>query len=497
MSKKAKKKSTDSSACKKWVPYKYQEEAVEFCVTRGGAGVFADPGLGKTTIMAAVYKILKRKKMVNRCLVIAPIQACYNVWSKSHNGSDFIKWSDFKDLKINLIHSAKKDEAYDDDADIYVINPEGLNYFVEIVIKESKDGKTRREFRLRDKFRKGKLKVDMLIVDECTDFKHYDTNRSRRLKILLPLFKRRYILTGTPAPNGLLDLFGQIYVIDQGATLGGYITHYKRKFFEAYGYGNYSWRPLPGAKELIYKALSKVVIRIDGDGEVKLPPRIDRQVYLEMDLKTRAIYTEMEKEFILELQSGNVTAANSAVATGKLRQIANGGIYIDQEKPEEKRKTQHLHQVKVEATQKLVEELGGKPALVAYEFVQDLERLVKAFPDAPVLGSGTSRLKSQQIQRDWNAGKISVLLCQPQSMARGLNLQATGRACIWHSLTWNYEHYDQFNRRIWRNGQKEKIYVYQLIMRNTVDHVVFETLNTKKSTQDQLLDALKKRYLLK
>ncbi len=230
---------------KPWIPYKYQEKVIEFCVSRGAGGVFADPGTGKTTIMAAVYQILRDLKQVNNVLVVAPLQPCYNVWSKSHNDSDFVKWIDFQDLSLELIHSdmkgpdsgyrneMKKREIYEREADFHVINPEGLGFFVDTIITERKDGKgIKKEYRLKKEFQRGKFKFDMLIVDEVTDFKYTNTLRFKRLEKLLNLFDRRYILTGDPAANGLLDLFGQCYILDGGNALGRFISRYKRDFFE-------------------------------------------------------------------------------------------------------------------------------------------------------------------------------------------------------------------------------------------------------------------------
>ena len=481
-----------SSKVKTWKPLNLQLKAINFCIERGGAGVFADPGTGKTTVMASVFQILRDAGLVERMLVIAPLQPCFNVWSKSHDDSDFVKWKEFEDLRISLIHGKKKDQAFEEDADIYVMNPEGLEYFVETKVHVHKNG-SRREFKLKPGFKKN-WKFDMLVVDECTDFKHSNTLRSKRLNVLLNLFSRRYILTGSPAANGLMDLFGQIYIVDGGRSLGQYITHYRRRFFEPDG--QYNWRIQKGAEEKIYEAISDAVIRIDAEDELELPPKILRNIKFDLPTKARKTYEEMEEDFILELEQGSVTAVNAASASSKLRQIANGGVYLDPTGPEEKRRAEDIHQAKIEATLDLLSELNGKPTLVAYEFNHDLARLKKALgKDTPHLGSGVSQKQSQQIQRDWNAGRIPYLLCQPQSMSRGLNLQGSGRAVIWHSITWNYEHYDQFIRRIWRTGQKERVFIYHLIARKTIDEAIMKTLGKKARVQNALLKALKEYYL--
>lgn len=454
------------------VPYKphaYQLDAIKFMVSRATAGLFLDPGLGKTSITYAAFQTLRRKKAVRKMLVIAPLRPAYSVWP-----GEARKWDEFKDLKVVVLHGKDKAANLASDADVYVINPEGLDWL----------------FR---QFRGKRVPFDMLVVDESTRFKHSTTQRFRTLRPWLTYFARRYILTGSPAPNGLLDLFGQVFILDLGNSLGQYITHYRNTFFDASGFNGYEWKPRPGAAEQIQGKLKPLVLRMDASELVGMPPLIgvDPPNIVSVDLpdKVRRMYDQMENLLLADIEKEIVTAANAAVASGKCRQIANGGLFHSDEDGE--RTWTHLHQAKVEAVEELVEEMQGTPALVAYEFHHDLERLQKAFPNAPYIGGGVPAKKFREIEEAWNCGWIPVLLAQPQSVAHGLNLQGTKGHVIWHSQTFNLEDHEQLIRRIWRQGQKEKVYVHYVCAKDTIDEMIIRTLGRKDKTQRGLLLALK------
>lgn len=436
-------------------------------------GLLLDPGLGKTSISYAAYTILKRERLASKVLVIAPLRPAYSVWPKEGR-----KWAEFNKHRVVVLHGPDKDAILKRmDFDVAVINPEGLPWLFSHLQKFKRPSCTK------------KFPFDMLIVDESSKFKHTGTVRFKTLRPFIYKFRRRYILTGTPAPNGLLNLFGQMYIIDQGRRLGAYFTNYRASFFYPAGVGGYSWVIRDDAAEKkIHKLIQDVVIRMDEKDHLKLPPLVINDVMVDLPDPARQVYDQMEVMLLTSIDSDLVVAQNSAVASGKCRQIANGGVYTDSEQ----KVWRKVHDVKTEAVIELVNELNGKPALIAYEFKHDLARLKKALGEnTPHIGSGVSPKRALQIEDDWNAGRLPVLLVHPSSVAHGLNLQDVGSAVIWHSLTWDLENYWQLIKRVWRSGQKSRVVVHRVIARNTVDMVIRAALKKKDHTQRSLLDALR------
>jgi SNF2 family DNA or RNA helicase len=447
----------------KYTPHTYQENAIAFFISRPCAGVFASPGAGKTSITLAAFKILQAQGIVRRMLVVAPLRPCYMVW-----GNEAQKWDDFRHFKTRILHG--KTRSWEDGYDIYTINYEGLRW-------------------LAATFDERSWPFDMLVCDESTKLKNTNSVRFKTLRPLLSRFKRRYILTGTPAPNGLIDLFGQVFVMDRGATFGPYITHFRNKYFIPSGFGGYKWVPKPGADKAIQEALAPRVMRIDMCDLIDLPELIENVVYVDLPPKARAVYDEMENNLRVDFKEGRVTAANVAVAIMKCQQIASGGVYLADGE------CQYIHDAKTEVVADLIDELSGQPALVAYGFKHDLDRLRKALGEVPHIGGGVSGSRSAEIVDAWNRGELPVLLGHPQSMAHGLNLQGAGNTVIWHTLTWNSEDHDQFIARVWRQGQKSShVFVHYIVARDTVDEAILKALKTKKRKQDALLDALKEYW---
>lgn len=328
-----------------------------------------------------------------------------------------------------------------------------------------------------------------LIVHNSTRFKHSNTQRFKHLSPYLDRFKRRYILTGSPAPNGLLDLFGQVYILDLGNALGRYVSHYRLAFFNQTGYGGYTWVPKSYAEERIYKRLAPLVLRLAAEDYLQLPPLLFNRVEVDLPPVARKAYREMETLLITQVKEEKVLAANAAAATMKCRQIANGGIYGQ---GPEGRVAHELHEAKVDAAEEIIEELQGKPALVAYEFEHDRDRLLRRLgPDTPWIGGGVSARRFRDIETAWNRGEIPILLAQPQSVAHGLNLQGTGAHIIEAGLTWNLEDREQFIARVWRQGQKEPVVVHSIVARDTVDEIIMKALAKKDKGQKALLSALK------
>ena len=447
----------------KYTPHDYQKRGIKFMLGQACGALFLDPGMGKTSITMAALKVLRKAGAVTKMLVIAPLRPAQSTWPQ-----EVEKWDEFKDLKVGVLHGARKlDVLRDKKINVHVINPEGLRWLFGVV-----GG--------------GAWPWEMLVVDESTRFKHANTQRFKTLRPYLEKFRRRYILTGSPAPNGLLDLFGQIYILDGGASLGRFITHYRSVYFDSTGYGGYTYVPRRGAAEAINKKIEPLTMRMSAEDYLSLPPLIENRVEVVLPPAARKAYDQMETLMITSIKDGTVLAANAAAATGKCRQIANGGIYhaggVE---------WTHLHEAKVDAVEELVEELSGKPALVAYEFKHDLERLQRRFPNAPFIGGGVSAVRFKEIEAAWNAGEIPVLLAQPQSVAHGLNLQGTGAAVIMLGIPWDLEVMEQFVRRVWRQGQKEAVVQHFIVAKDTVDEAVVKALRAKDRTQRALLAALK------
>jgi SNF2 family DNA or RNA helicase len=267
--------------------------------------------------------------------------------------------------------------------------------------------------------------------------------------------------------------------------LGRYISHYRTKYFIQSGFGGYQWKPQPEAEARIHKSIGDICLRMSNEEYLQLPELVKTTVEITLGKQARALYDEMEKEFLLELKEGTVDAVNAAVLSGKLRQIINGAVYA------EERTVMRLHDDKLDALDDLLEEIGA-PTIVAYEFQHDRDRILERHPNAGVLGGGVAAKKADQLIRDWNAGEIPLLLVHPAAAGHGLNLQAGGHHIIWFGLTWNLEHYLQLIARLWRQGQEQRVFVYHLLARDTLDEVVWGTLGRKDASQQQLLDHLKK-----
>lgn len=465
----------------RWTPRAYQKVAVKWLVKYPEAALLLDPGLGKTSVTLAAFQALRKVKGAKKLLIVAPMRVCYLVWSHDE-GAELSKWSDFKDLRVSLLHGPKKDDAIEVDADVYVINPDGLEWLI------NSGG-------LNSLFKRG---VDTLAIDELSAFKHSSTKRFKRLKPFLGKFRRRWGLTGTPASNGLIDLFGQIYVLDLGKRLGKYITHYRHTYFVPSGYGGYTWKPQQGGEKRIYSALKDIALSMRVTDHLDLPDMVEQNLWVNIPPKVRKLYDELEDDLISILEDDTVTAANQAVARGKCRQVASGGLYVEDRVDDEqgtlvKRLTKHLHDAKTEALVELIDELQGSPLLVAFEFHHDLERIRKALGDVPAISGGLSPKKTAEIANAWNRGEIPVLCGHPAAMGHGLNLQACGHNVCWYSPTWNFELYDQLNRRVWRQGQKHRVMIHRILARRTVDEDIVAMIANKKRGQDALLDALKQR----
>jgi SNF2 family DNA or RNA helicase len=426
-------------------------------------------------------------------LVIAPLRPALLVWP-----AEARKWADFAHLRVEVLHGPDKDAALARDADVYIINPDGLDWLLSSKKVPGLHGRTNvttdvAAFRAHG--------FDTLVIDELTMFKKPTTQRFRTIRTVLDTFSRRWGLTGSPAPNGLLDLFGQIYCLDRGAALGQYITHYRKKYFLP-AYNGYDWSLRAGADEEIYERLRPLVLRLEASDYVDMPDLIENVIRFDLPSDARYVYDVLKRDAVVRVGKHLITAANAAVASGKLRQVAAGGLYLEpdveklfKEKPlraKAGRDYAHLHDGKVNALEDLIDELQGQPLLVAYDFNHDLARIRERLgDDVPVIGGGTSTKRAAELERAWNAGELPVLLGHPASIGHGLNLQKSGNQICWFTPTWNLELHQQFINRIQRQGAvHDKVFVHYLIANHTIDEQILRALDGKARVQDLLLEAM-------
>lgn len=446
-----------------WLPHDYQKRAIRFLLEHPCAGLFLDPGLGKTSITLAAISLLRKRGLIKRTLVIAPLRVCHGVWVQEKE-----KWAEFADLEVVVAHGNPKERvaAVLSDAPVVVINPDGLSWLQRV---------------------KGWQKdFDYLVIDESSLLKSPRTKRFKAVRMFLPKFKRRTILTGTPAPNGLEDLFGQIYVLDMGERLGAFITHYRNRFFAPSFGGRYGWQIRDAAaSEEIHHLVEDITLRLAAEDYLKMPELLFNTVEVELPPDARKMYDTLEREFLVEVRNGTVTAANAAVLSSKLCQVANGGVYLAD------KSVVNIHAEKVMAAREITNELNGGGALIAFSTRHDRDRILHHFPLTPCLDGETTTAQAETILREWNAGNLPVLLVHPASASWGINLQSAGRALIWHSLPWSLEQYQQLARRLWRQGREERVVIHNIVARDTIDLAIIKALRRKDTVQNRLLDALK------
>lgn len=487
-----------------FTPHNYQKKAIKFLLEHAAAALFLDPGLGKTSITLAAHKVLKNQGVAKGLLVVAPLRPVRTVWPK-----EVKKWKDFHSLSLTVLHGPGKEEKALQTHDIYVVNYEGLEWLLR-PIPPSQGGKAKDDCILKRMLRAGL--IDAICFDELSKLKHIETKRFKALKPWLHRFSRRWGLTGSPAANGLMNLFGQCYALDLGKAFGQYVTHFRARYFKPTG--SFGWEVAPGAEKVIQERLKPLALRMDADDYLTLPKLRPVTVYYDIPEKLRGQYEELQEELYTYLDTHDVeiAAVNKGVATGKLRQFASGAMYrvpIDPvtgvPKARKDNKYDVLHDEKLLAFADLIDELQGQQVLVAYDFQHDLLRLQEHYKGRkdllwsdgklPALGGGTSAKDGEALEALWNSGELPWLFGQPQSMAHGLNLQESDAFnIIWFTLTWDFELYDQLVRRLRRQGNKAtRINVYHMIGRDTVEEDVARTIVRKDRSQRELLDAIKDR----
>lgn len=444
----------------KFVPHDYQIIAADWIRSKPYAGLFLDMGLGKTVVTLTVLnELLFDSFGIEKVLVIAPKKVAEDTWTREAK-----KWDHTKHLRISkVLGSAKQRErALQADADIYVINRDNVVWLVEHFGSD--------------------WCFDCVVIDELSSFKNHRAKRFRALRKVRPLLKRVIGLTGTPMPNSYLDLWSQIYLIDRGERLGKTLTQYRNVFFTS------SYRPWGneytlknGADKLINDKIKDICLSMKAKDYLKLKEPLMITAPVQLSDKERRRYEELEREYIVEIAGESITAGTGGAVTNKLLQLANGAVYT------EEKSVVHLHDQKLERLAELIEAANGEPLLVFYSFKHDKDR-IKDYLKIPV-----RELETPEDIKDWNAGKIPVLLAHPASCGHGLNLQDGGHIIIWFGLTWSLELYQQANARLHRQGQAEGVRIYHIIAEGTVDEDVLKSLQSKDASQEALLEALKAR----
>lgn len=448
----------------KFIPHSYQSYAIEYFENHPVAAVLLDMGLGKTSItLTALNDLLFDSFDIHKIIVIAPLRVARDTWP-----AEIEKWEHLSGLiySVAVGTEAERMAALKRQADIYIINRENVQWLVEA------SGIP--------------FDFDMVVIDELSSFKNHQSKRFRALMKMRPRVERIVGLTGTPSSNGLMDLWAEFKLLDMGQRLGRFIGQYRTRFFlpdKRNGQVVFSYKPLPGAEQQIYRLISDITISMKSTDYLQMPELVSTGYEVRLSGPERKRYEELKKDLMLELPDGDITAANAAALSGKLSQMANGAVYADSGE------VIRIHERKLDALEDIIESMGGKPLLVAYWFQHDLERIMERLHKLKV---PFSRLDSSESIRRWNAGELPVALIHPASAGHGLNLQSGGSAIVWFGLTWSLELYQQTNARLWRQGQMaDTVVVQHIITKGTIDERIMKALAEKDTTQSALIDAVK------
>lgn len=446
----------------------YQRRTVQFIADTPACALWLDMSMGKTVSTLTAVSDLLWSFDAGRVLVIAPKRVAFNVWP-----AEVKRWSHLDGLRVTVIKGSPEQRlkiVRDDTADVHVINRDLVPWLVDAV---------RGEPALR-KFKK-RFPYQVIVLDEASGFKDHRSKRFKALKRVRPELDRVIELTGTPAGQGLLGLWSQMYLIDGGQRLGKTYTTFRDRYFVG-DYMGFNYELKPGAEQQIYDAIADVVLRLDASDYLDLPELVVDPVYVDLPPAARKVYDELEREFLVEVDGETVTAPNAAALTGKLLQCANGAIYVDED-----RNWRELHSAKLDAFADIADEYAGRPILAAYAFKFDLDRLRKRFPNGVVLDDDPATVDR------WNRGEIEKLWTHPASAGHGLNLQGGGNVAVWYGLNWSLELYLQFNARLRRQGQiADRVFVRPIVARDTADESVLASWETNNTNQRALLDALKR-----
>ena len=445
-------------------PHNYQKYVIEYIEKHPVSAVFLDMGLGKTSIsLTAINNLLFDYFAVRKVLVIAPLRVAKNTWSAEIN-----KWDHLNDLKYSIVVGtpAERKNALKAAADIYIINRENIPWLTE--------------------YMGAAFDFDMVVIDELSSFKNYQAKRFKALMKVRPSVKRIVGLTGTPSSNGLMDLFAEFKLLDMGERLGRFIGQYRNTYFmpdKRNGQVIFSYKPLPGAEDTIYRKISDITISMKAADHLKMPKLVTTDYEVALSEKEQRKYKELKDNMVLQLSDDEITAANAASLSNKLCQMANGAIYDDD------KSVIHVHDRKLDALEDVIESMNGKPVLVAYWFKHDYDRIADKLK---ALNIPFEKLDTTGSIEKWNNGKISVALIHPASAGHGLNLQDGGSALVWFGLTWSLELYQQTNARLYRQGQNsDTVVIMHIAAKGTIDEQILKALKKKDSTQSALIDAVK------
>ena len=438
----------------------YQRYAVDFIEQHKFCGLFLDMGLGKTVSTLTAVKHMIYSFEVSKVLVIAPKRVAETTWT-----TEAEKWDHLRCLKLSKVIGTEKEraEALGADADVYVINRENVCWLV--------------------RYLNGRMPFDMLVIDELSSFKSHTAQRFKALKSVRYQFSRIIGLTGTPAPNGYMDLWSELYLLDGGERLGKYITRYREEYFHpiisvgavVYRYGLNALSDIA-----ISKKISDICVSMKAGDYLQLPERIDNTINVILTKDEKRQYDRFEREEILKINGETITAANAAAVTNKLLQYANGAVY------DETKNVHTIHDAKIEALEELVEAASGDPVLVFYSYRHDADRIMESLKKYdPVMLEGEKDIS------DWNEGKTKVLITHPASAGHGLNLQAGGHIIVWFGVTWSLELYQQANARLHRQGQTKPVMIYHLITKGTMDERVMKAIANKENGQNAMIDAVR------
>ncbi|MDU0200150.1 DEAD/DEAH box helicase [Paenibacillus sp. MAH-36] len=443
-------------------PHSYQEYAINRVEDSPIAGLFLDMGLGKTVITLTAINNLKYDSFdIDKVLIIAPKRVAEDTWSRESS-----KWQHTQHLRISKILGTQKKrlDALKADADIYIINRENVPWLV------AQTGK--------------KWPFDMVVIDELSSFKNSDSQRWRALRRIRPFIKRIVGLTGTPAPNSLMDLWAQLYLLDSGERLGSTLGGYRDRYFYAaakQGHVVHSWKQKRETESKIYEAISDICVSMKAEDHLEMPEKLMNYIPVVLDKESRAKYDQLERDLLLPLVDADTTiiANGSAVLSNKLLQMANGAIY------DEDKIAHVIHEAKLDKLEDVIESANGKPVLLFYSFKHDIKRIAKRFK--------IKELKTNDDIAEWNKGNIPLMGCHPASAGHGLNLQDGGCIVVWFGLNWSLELYEQANARLYRQGQKDNVIIHHLVAEGTMDEQVIEALDRKATGQNALMAAVKAR----
>jgi SNF2 family DNA or RNA helicase len=450
----------------------YQVRAERFLTGNWCAALFLDMGLGKTvSTLTALLNLFTSREIV-RVVIVAPLRPAEGVWRQ-----EAAKWAHLRGLTFSLLTGSEKQrlKGMDSSAQIHIINPENLVWFINVLrSRETRDG----------------WPYDALVIDESSMFKTPKAKRFMSIRHQVKKFKRRVLLTGTPAPKGLLDLWSQVFILDEGERLGQQVGRYRSQYFSPSGYMGYGYVPDPGAEEKIMRLISPLVLTMRAEDYLELPPTLKQNVWVDLPPKARELYIKIEKEMFLQLETGSTEAVSAAAVSAKCWQLANGAIYVDT--PTGVRTWEAVHDAKLHALDEVLEGTGGNK-LVAYYFKPDLARLQKAYPKAPCV-TGLKGAAFEQLQKEWNEGKHPVMFIHPQSGGHGLNLQFGGNTIVFFSMLYGHEWYRQVCERVGAarqvGGRFDHVMVKHILARDTVDEVMLATQQRRFTDERRVIGLL-------